>query len=297
MAVVSTSIRQTQVLRIYGKGQRPQYGPRINFLVGGNILGRGLTIDDLLVTYYLRQAQVSQMDTVLQHARMYGYRESLMPYTRVYLPRQLAILFREIHQSEESLRGIVSRRLAGEDVPVRVAGGSRATRPGALETGALRVYDGDLGQVSPYYMIRDAASVEGVRRLLLENNVPLNELDRERRSRRVPLAAIRSLVDVLEPREDDPGRWLPDAVLGLIGTYEGAYGGEGIVYVRRFDNAPDETRTRARLSGPEIEIIRAASPRVPALALLHWGRGDAPELWYPTLVFPTGMPTYVFCPS
>ena len=45
-----------------------EFGPELNFLVGGNILGRGLTIENLLVTYYLRKAKTSQMDTVLQHA-------------------------------------------------------------------------------------------------------------------------------------------------------------------------------------------------------------------------------------
>ena len=76
----------------------------LNFLVGGNILGRGLTIENLLVTYYLRRARVSQMDTVLQHARMFGYRSSLMPYTRVFLTRELAARFNAIHTAETKLR-------------------------------------------------------------------------------------------------------------------------------------------------------------------------------------------------
>src|SRR6185295_720641 len=65
------------------------FSRQLNFIIGGNILGRGLTIDNLLVTYYLRRARVSQMDTVLQHARMFGYRQLLMPYTRVFLPDSL----------------------------------------------------------------------------------------------------------------------------------------------------------------------------------------------------------------
>jgi hypothetical protein len=116
---VTSAVRQAQVLRINASTERPPYGPRINFLVGGNILGRGLTINDLLVTYYLRQAQVSQMDTVLQHARMYGYRDALMPYTRVYLPQQLATLFHDIHQAEEALGDASARSMP-----------ARAIRPG-----------------------------------------------------------------------------------------------------------------------------------------------------------------------
>src|SRR5207237_3561079 len=73
------------------------FGRSLNFIVGGNILGRGLTIENLLVTYYLRRAKTSQMDTVLQHARMFGYRQLLMPYTRVFLPDSLAATFHFSH--------------------------------------------------------------------------------------------------------------------------------------------------------------------------------------------------------
>ena len=189
MPTIAASARQAQVFRINAGTDSPAYGPRVNFLVGGNILGRGLTIDDLLVTYYLRQAQVSQMDTVLQHARMYGYRDALMPYTRVYLPRQLAILFKNIHESEETLRGIYQRRQRGENVPVQIARG-RATRPGALE-GNERVYDERLGQVSPYLAINDRDTVREVSRLLQAANVPLDAV-RDERATRVPLDQIRA---------------------------------------------------------------------------------------------------------
>lgn len=292
---IHTLIRQAQVIRVNARVARPPYGPRINFLVGGNILGRGLTIDDLLVTYYLRQAQVSQMDTVLQHARMYGYRDALMPFTRVFVPRQLAILFKSIHDSEQSLRSIVERRAAGQDVPVRVARGARATRPGALETGAIRVYDNS-GQVSPHYPIRDPVAADSVHRLLTEYQVPLEEEDRQRRATRVPYDVARELVSTLEPREDDPGRWSVDAVLGLLSSYEDAYADGVVVYARKFDREPDEDRTRARLSGPEVQIVRQAAGAAPALALLYWDEATEPELWYPTLVVPRNMDTFVFCP-
>ena len=295
MPTITTSARQAQVFRMNAGTATPAYGPRVNFLVGGNILGRGLTIDDLLVTYYLHQAQVSQMDTVLQHARMYGYRDSLMPYTRVYLPRQLAILFKEIHDSEEALRGIYQRRQRGENVPIQIARGSRATRPGTLE-GNERVYEGRLGQVSPHFTINDPDRVREVSRLLAVANVQLTA-ERDQRATIVGVDIIRSLVEQLEARPEDAGRWSTEAVLGLIDVHEEGYDGEGTVYVRAFEQEPDEERTRGRLSGPEIEIIRRASPNVPALVLLYWETPDDPTLWYPTLVLPRDMPTYVFCPS
>jgi hypothetical protein len=228
---------------------------------------------------------------------MYGYRDRLMPYTRVYLPRQLATLFQEIHESEESLRRILRRQGAGEEVPVRIAARTRATRPAALDTGSLRVYDGNLGQISPWYVIEDPEIDAFVRDQLVTAGVPLEETDRNRRSRSVDLSVIRQLVERLEPREDDPGRWSVEAVLALIAEYEELYAGSGTVYVRQFDQRPVAERTRARLSGPEIEIIRRASPNVPALAILYWEAADAPVLWYPTLVLPGDMPTFIFGPT
>jgi hypothetical protein len=114
---VPEAIRQAEYIRVNMETDVPRYGPRLNFLIGGNILGRGLTIDDLLVTYYVREAQVSQMDTVWQHARMYGYRQPLMPFTRVYLPARVAAMFRSIHESEEELRDVLRSEAAGEVVP------------------------------------------------------------------------------------------------------------------------------------------------------------------------------------
>lgn len=295
MPAITSAARQSQVFRINSETDSPAYGPRVNFLVGGNILGRGLTIHDLLVTYYLRQARVSQMDTVLQHARMYGYRDELMPFTRVYLPQQLAALFKDIHVSEETLRGIYQRQRSGEEVPIRLARRSRATRPGALE-GNERVYEGKLGQVSPHFTINDPDIVQEVSRILAANNVPLTA-ERDRRATTVSIETIISLVEQLETRPEDAGRWSVDAVLGLLNVHLEQYGGRGIIYVRAFEDEPDEERTRGRLSGPEIEIIRRASPSVPALVLLYWETPGNPTLWYPTLVLPRNMPTYIFCPS
>jgi hypothetical protein len=79
------------------------------------------------------------MDTVWQHARMYGYRSPLMPYTRVYLSRQIAARFKGIHEAEDELRSLLRREAAGENVLVKVAPGTRPTRPNATEPGILLI--------------------------------------------------------------------------------------------------------------------------------------------------------------
>lgn len=47
----------------------------LNFFIGGNILDRGITIENMLCFFYGRDPKKFQMDTVLQHARMYGRRD------------------------------------------------------------------------------------------------------------------------------------------------------------------------------------------------------------------------------
>jgi hypothetical protein len=142
-------------------------------LIGGNILGRGLTIDDLLVTYYVREAQVSQMDTVWQHARMYGYRRALMPFTRVFLPRSVAQRFKGIHESEEELRELLRLEADGENVPIRLVTGTRATRRNATEPAVLRFVRGGLQQIFPLYLQEDQATAARIRQILETAGVPI----------------------------------------------------------------------------------------------------------------------------
>ncbi len=115
-------------------GDELNYSKYFNFLIGGNTLGRGLAIKNLLVTYYVREAKVTQMDTMYQHARMFGYRKSTIPYTRVFLPPQLYERFRQIYISDEALRKFIEKHKGSPDsFPVRIAKDIRATRKSVLD--------------------------------------------------------------------------------------------------------------------------------------------------------------------
>src|SRR6185436_19707611 len=83
-----------------------------NLFVGGNKLGRGVTIKNLLVSYYGRNPQRPQADTVLQHARMYGYRRKDIGLLRLFLPPELHTVFKAIHKMECGLRELISRSSA-----------------------------------------------------------------------------------------------------------------------------------------------------------------------------------------
>jgi len=126
--------REVFVLNKNTTGDELNYSRYFNFLIGGNTLGRGLAIKKLLVTYYVREAKVTQMDTMYQHARMFGYRKDTLPFTRVFLPPQLYERFHQIFLSDEDLRKFIEdHKDSLEALPVRIAQDIRPTRGSVLD--------------------------------------------------------------------------------------------------------------------------------------------------------------------
>lgn len=76
-----------------------------NIFVGGSILDRGITIANLIGFVYGRSPQRMQMDTVLQHARMYGARKMAdVAVTRFHTTNQLYARLKRINSMDDSLR-------------------------------------------------------------------------------------------------------------------------------------------------------------------------------------------------
>lgn len=111
-----------------------------NIFVGGNKLGRGVTIKNLLVSYYGRNPKKPNSDTVLQHARMYGYRNQDCGLTRLFLPEKLAEHFRLIHQMEGALRDLVQKHPQGKFEGLYISSPLQATRRNVLDPNAIGYY-------------------------------------------------------------------------------------------------------------------------------------------------------------
>jgi hypothetical protein len=274
------------------QGADLKFESRYNFLVGGNILGRGLTIDDLLVTYYLRQARVSQMDTMHQHARMYGYRQHLMPWTRVFLPQTLALRFRQIHESEQALRDLLGDESSGRTIPVEVAGDLRPTRSNILDIGAISAYRPGQ-QVYPIEPIHDAKelgdSVERIDRLLTEQ---FGGRPESNRFLQIDFALAKALIDSVEVGEDD-GDWDKAAIKQVLDATSSRYASRAYLYTRDFERT-QTTLSQGAISGDEQEAARGKN--APVLFLFHGSKGKPwkADIWYPTVVFPRDMPAIVF---
>lgn len=81
-------------------------------LVGGEILGRGLTIRGLTTTYMPRGVGVGNADTVQQRARFFGYKRSYLEFCRVYLEQGVQDAYRRYVTHEEDVRERLIRHTA-----------------------------------------------------------------------------------------------------------------------------------------------------------------------------------------
>jgi len=76
-------------------------------IIGGNRLSRGLTLEGLLVSFYVRRAEC--FDTLMQMGRWFGFREDYVDLTRIWTTAELAGWFRDLALAEEELRREIAR--------------------------------------------------------------------------------------------------------------------------------------------------------------------------------------------
>ena len=73
-----------------------------NILVGGNMLGRGVTIEGLAVTYITRRAKnETNADTMEQRARWFGYKNDYLDVCRIFVTSQLRDDYTELLRHED----------------------------------------------------------------------------------------------------------------------------------------------------------------------------------------------------
>jgi hypothetical protein len=87
--------------------------------IGGNIMSRGVTIEGLTVTYYLRDAM--KYDTLLQMGRWFGYRKGYEDLLRIYTTNRIANHFEFVMAVEDDLRNEVNRYIEEGLTPIDFA--------------------------------------------------------------------------------------------------------------------------------------------------------------------------------
>lgn len=91
-------------------------------VIGGNTLSRGLTLEGLVSSFFVRRA--ATYDTLLQMGRWFGYRRNYEDLPRMWVTKQLKTDFRFLAGVEQQIRDEIARyedeQLTPLDIPVRV---------------------------------------------------------------------------------------------------------------------------------------------------------------------------------
>ena len=154
--------------------------------IGGDKLSRGLTLDGLCVSYFLRASRM--YDTLMQMGRWFGYRPGYVDLCRLYTTADLAEWFGHITDAADELR---------EEF------GQMAARGGTPRDYGLKV------QSHPVLMVTSRLKMRTARSLMLSFSGTLGEtvaLYRTRQELERNLTATRELVAVLGDPEVDPER-------------------------------------------------------------------------------------------
>lgn len=83
----------------------------LTIFVAGNILSRGLTVEGLATSLFLRSSTEPAADTQMQMQRWFGYRGAHLPFCRVFLLEEQIELFRQYNVRDKALKSLVLRRM------------------------------------------------------------------------------------------------------------------------------------------------------------------------------------------
>lgn len=251
--------------------------------VGGNKLGRGVTIPNLITSYYGRNPKRPNSDTVLQHARMYGYRQSHIGVTRLFLPEKLAEHFRIIHQMEKALRGLIQKHPQGEFEGICLSPPMQATRRNVLDPNAIGVYVAG-GWVNPRYVLRTPSTTEATK--WLDNK--LSEYDD---SKEYCETDVDSVIEIIQKCQPDPGQgtelWNPKIIGAALEKMKVLRGRKAYIRVQR-DRGLEEPRreTQGFYSGGEDKRVPADAVTLFMFKLKRSAKGE--PAWLPQVRFPEG---------
>lgn len=305
LATITTNMpsREVLVLNKNTTGDELNYSRYFNFLLGGNTLGRGLAIKNLLVTYYVREAKVTQMDTMYQHARMFGYRKSTLPYTRVFLPPQLYERFRQIFISDEDLREFIEKRKESpESFPVRIAADIKATRSCILDARKVDVLVPGR-QIFPNYPFFTAPTSETIAakvRRQLEELFPNYKIN-GRLGKKISTEDAQKLVSLI--RTNGTNVW-SDTKLPTILSYLGQQFKDGVILkYRKASRTAGDSKGLLQvgvLFGGDLTADASGNNPVMWVFEMTFAGGNRPAGWngspfiYPTLVLPKKAQLVVF---
>jgi hypothetical protein len=283
-----------------------------NMFIGGQILDRGITINNLIGFYYGRNPNRFQQDTVLQHSRMYGARSTAdLAVTRFYAPQHVYQIMKRIHEFDAALReafqsgahdgGVYfiqkdpsnrlvpcspNKLLFSDVVSIRpgrrlvLSGFQTISKTAGLKD--LQLLDAKIDSItggSSEPVLVEATTAVDLINLAYSNLEFEQEADDDRSAH---IAALEHLARSCKKSELKGKVWLLVAKDRDVARYRE----EG-----RFSNAPDTKQQK--------ELARTKALDIPVLMLLRQNGTDAKgwrglPFWWPVIMTPTSAVTAIF---
>ncbi len=120
--------------------ERLDYGdePVVAIAIGGNTLSRGLTLEGLVSSFFVRSS--TAYDTLLQMGRWFGYRDGYADLPRIWMTRELEEWFRHLAGVEAEMRQDIARYMVEDETPLTFAVRIRS-HPALAITAAAKMRD------------------------------------------------------------------------------------------------------------------------------------------------------------
>jgi hypothetical protein len=291
----------------------------LNIFIGGQILDRGITIANLIGFFYGRDPKKFQMDTVLQHSRMYGFRPlEDRAVTRFYTAVHIYRAMRRMHEADTALRERIAS--SGEERRVNfieLAGGNIIhCNPSKILASNIMTIRGHTRILPIGFQTDFAVRLKKVTESIDHHLRKLKYFPATGEAPapiKIPVDEALTLLDMVNPTfaEFAPGyedTWNVDDYKAILRHLtDEAKSKEMFLLVRtgrnisrevsgaahaQFSDAPDTTRT-------EGVIARAVSTTLPVLMLIRQNGAEEQKwrgcpFWWPVLLTPANTRTTLF---
>jgi Z1 domain len=284
-----------------------------SILVGGQVLDRGVTIPDMIGFYYGRNPHTMQQDTVLQHSRMFGYRdEKLLSVTRFYTTRRIYENMTKITEIDSALRediengkfdeGVyfISEDEQGQIIPCS-PDKIRMSNIVMLKAGR-RVLPVGFSPIPKSYALKVSQKIEKELSKIIddnENGAILTTTDKL-------IEIIKLVYSIIQPDEGSERFITSEQFISTL-QYLAGEERKSFIVVRRnrklskfkenttiYSDAPDTSKG----DSSELSVAQKVNDKFPVVILIHQdGSGDGwdgSEFWWPILVTPKDKPKTIF---
>lgn len=238
--------------------QEISYKRTYTIIVGGNKLSRGITIKNLITTYYCRSTSSPNMDTINQHARMYGYRSEIKDVMRIFTTNQIIEDFSNITRADIDLRNFLRENPDAKLIPINHSNRISATRPTVVPNSALLRFTSRM-TTFPHYPIYNDPQVQ------LDTNIIDSILEgygTERDGHVVSIDVALRILATIRYNSVSNEQWNSEAIIALLRNKALEIGNQIRVIVRRNSDVSQnvERGLASVLSGTDNEIFDDTLP-------------------------------------